>query len=105
VTVNGVAGVPPGAGAAFALEGAQPNPATGASGFSVSFSLPGDAPATLELLDLGGRRLLGREVGSLGGGRHTVSWQRESAGLPAGLYILRLSQAGRAASSKVVLVK
>ena len=105
VTVNGVAGVPPGTGPTFALEGAQPNPAAGSSGFTVSFSLPGDAPATLELLDLSGRRLLSREVGSLGGGRHTISWQRESAELPAGMYILRLSQSGRTASSKVVRVK
>jgi hypothetical protein len=103
--VNGLAGVPPPGGAEFALHGAWPNPATGSSGFTVSFSLPGSAPATLELLDLGGRRLLWREVGSLGGGSHVVSWQRESAELPAGMYVVRLSQGGRSASSKIVLVK
>lgn len=105
VTVNAVAGVPPPGGLEFALEGAAPNPATGPSGFTVSFSLPGSAPATLELLDLGGRRVLSREVGSLGGGSHVVSFQRESAALPTGVYVVRLSQGGRSATSKVVLVK
>ena len=104
VTVNYVTGVPPAGGAAFALGGAWPNPARGA-GFSISFSLPDGAPATLELLDLNGRRLLSREVGGMGAGSHVLPLQRESAGLAAGIYVVRLSQSGRSASSKVVLVK
>ena len=104
VMVNFVTGVPAAGGAAFALGGAWPNPARGA-GFSISFSLPDGAPATLELLDLNGRRILSREVGGLGAGSHVWPLQRESAGLAAGIYVVRLSQSGRSATSKVVLVK
>jgi hypothetical protein len=105
VTVTSVVGVPPVPATSFALGGAWPNPATGRSGFSISFSLPGSGAATLELLDLGGRRVLAREVGGMGGGSHVVSFQGEAARLPAGIYVVRLSQGGRSASSKVVLVK
>jgi hypothetical protein len=103
VTANFVLGVPRG-GAAFALGGAWPNPARGTA-FSISFSLANGEPATLELLDLNGRRVLSREVGGFGAGSHVLPLQRESAGLAAGIYVVRLSQAGRSASSKVVLVK
>jgi hypothetical protein len=97
-------GVPPGSGAQFALAGAWPNPAGPRAGFSVSFSLPGDDPATLELVDLNGRRVLSREVGSLGTGSHTLSLQNETAGLSSGVYLLRLSQRGHSLSTKVVLM-
>ncbi len=105
VTVNYVTGVPPSGAASFALGGAWPNPARGDAGFSIAFSLPDAAPARLELLDLHGRRVLEREVGSMGAGSHVLPLQRESSGLAAGIYVVRLSQAGRTASSKVVLVR
>ena len=70
----------------------------------MSFSLPGDDPATLELVDLNGRRVMSREVGSLGAGSHTLSLQSETAGLSSGVYLLRLSQRGHSLSSKVVLM-
>src|SRR5437867_5806894 len=54
----------------LALEGLSPNPATGA--LNVSFTLPNAAPAMLELLDVSGRRIAAREVGSLGAGFHFV---------------------------------
>jgi hypothetical protein len=105
VTANFVAGVPPAGGPAFALGGAWPNPARGAGGFSLSFSLPSAERATLELVDLNGRRVWSREVGSLGAGSHVLPLQGEASGLAAGIYVVRLSQAGKSASSKVVLVK
>src|SRR5207249_3733346 len=57
-------------GATLSLQGLRPNPAQGA--LSVAFSLPSAAPATLELLDLGGRRMATRDVGSLGPGRQVL---------------------------------
>jgi len=98
-------GAPPAGRAAFALAGAWPNPAGPHAGFTVSFSLPSDEPATLELVDLNGRRLLSREVGGLGAGSHTLSLQSETAGLSSGVYLLRLSQRGHSVSSKVVLMQ
>jgi hypothetical protein len=89
--------------AQFALRGAQPNPAT--TGFLVTFSLPAASPARLEVLDLSGRRIVQREVGSFGIGTHTVSLERETSGLPAGIYGLRLVQNGRVATSKVTIVR
>ena len=76
----------------FSLEGLRPNPAAGE--LTVSFTLPSATPATLELLDVSGRRLLSREVGALGIGHHRL---RLDAGLriAPGIYWLRLTQGGR----------
>ena len=52
--------------ARLALAGMLPNP--GGREAAVRFQLPRAAPARLELLDIAGRRLLRREVGSLGPG-------------------------------------
>jgi len=105
VTVVGVpSAVPPGSGR-LALAGAWPNPASAKGGLSIAFSLGGSQPAKLELLDLGGRRVLEREVGGLGAGSHVLSWSREASGLAAGDYVERLSQSGRALTSKVVLTR
>jgi hypothetical protein len=75
---------------AFALEGARPNPVVGRS-LSVYFTLPSAERAELELIDVAGRRVLEREVGSLGAGPHAVDLARDRA-LPSGLYLVRLTQ-------------
>jgi hypothetical protein len=69
---------------------------------SVSFTLPSGAPAALELLDVAGRRLLWREVGTLGAGSHRVDLAAGGQ-VPPGLYFVRLSQAGHVASSRVAI--
>jgi hypothetical protein len=76
----------------LALEGARPNPAVGE--LHVAFTLPREAPASLELLDVSGRQVAAREVGSLGPGRHLVSLE-EATRVPPGVYWLRLTQASR----------
>lgn len=84
----------------FAIGRVAPNPAT--VRMAVSFTLPSSEPATLELLDVSGRRWLDREVGSLGAGAHRV--ELSTAGrVPPGLYFLRLAQGGRVASSRVAI--
>jgi hypothetical protein len=87
--------------AAFALEGAIPNPAR--RGATVRFSLPDAQPAHLELIDIAGRRLMRREVGALGPGVHTVEL-RGDLDLAPSVYILRLESAGRTAVRRVVIV-
>jgi hypothetical protein len=87
---------------AFALDGVRPNPAFGGR-LLVHFALPGSEPASLELLDVAGRRVRERAVGSLGAGRHVVDL---SAGqrLKPGLYFLRLTQGASQRVARATLV-
>jgi hypothetical protein len=87
--------------AQLALAGLRPNPATGAN-LQVAFTLPNSAPARLELLDIAGRRIAEREVGSLGAGSH-VEPLGAGGRVPAGLYWLRLTQGGRALVTRAVV--
>lgn len=54
----------------------------------------------LELFDLAGRRVAGRDLASRGGAQ--VVELREAAGLPAGVYTLRLTLGDRSVSRRVV---
>jgi hypothetical protein len=85
----------------LSLEGARPNPTRGA--LRVWFALPSREPATLELIDVMGRRVLKREVGALGPGRHAVALGAPS--IRAGLYFLRLSQDGQTRIVRVAVVR
>lgn len=103
VVTHGVAlGVddPPTAPSPLALNEIRPNPA-GLAPF-IDFSLESWEPARIELLDIAGRTVLQRELGSPGPGRHALNLSA-SSGIRTGLYIVRLMQAGRSVSSKVVL--
>lgn len=88
--------------AALALSAAWPNPARDV--LSIAFALPDGAAASLELLDLAGRRVLRREVGSLGAGRHTVALNTGAVRAP-GVYFVRLVRAGESRSTRVCLVR
>ena len=92
----------PASGARLALQGVTPNPAR--HGFAVSFRLSDGSPAALELVDVTGRRVEAREVGSLGVGIHSVGLGRV-AGLESGAYWVRLSQAGRSVSRRVSVLR
>jgi hypothetical protein len=79
----------------------SPNPSVGI--LSLSFALPTAAPATLELIDIQGRRILVREVGAMGAGHHQLS-VGSSGGLRAGVYFARLTQGGQARTTKVAFL-
>ena len=100
VQVPSTTAVDPGRAVDFALMGASPNPAV--NQMSVSFVLTSEEPASLELLDVSGRRVLERPVGALGAGAHSIDITTAGR-IPAGLYFLRLKQAGRVASSRVAI--
>jgi hypothetical protein len=85
-------------GLSFALQRVAPNPV--AEEMTVSLVLPSSDLATLELVDVAGRRWLDREVGGLGAGMHRVDLAAEQ--VPAGLYFLRLVQGSRVATARVV---
>lgn len=101
---GGVLEVTPGStpAAAFALDGARPNPA--GRDLTVAFALPDESAARLELFDLAGRQLRTREVGDLGAGRHIVRLG-DGEPVPAGLYWLRLTRGDRALTSRVAVLR
>jgi hypothetical protein len=68
--------------------------------FSVTLTSP--ATARLELLDVSGRVVAGRDLSGLAPGSHEVSL--DSAAHP-GVYWARLSQGGKMVSTKVALVR
>jgi hypothetical protein len=86
----------------LSLEGARPNPAIGA--LSVAFTLPSKEAATLELIDIAGRRLARKDVGLLGPGSHLVALS-PSPTPRAGLYFLRLTQGGRVLHARVAMIR
>lgn len=69
----------------------------------VAFALSGAAAARLELLDVAGRLVCAREVGSLGPGHHACDLAAPGR-IRAGLYFVRLVQEGRAAVARVVVL-
>jgi hypothetical protein len=92
--------VPEGVG--FALAGVRPNPSPGGD-LTVSFSLDAGGPATLELLDVAGRRVRTHRVRPEPGA-HEIHWSG-SPRLAAGLYLVRLRQGDRERSTKVCVIE
>ena len=94
--------VPGEATLAFALDPVRPNPARGST-LRVHFTLASAAAASLEFLDVAGRRIAAREVGSLGPGHH---WLDLGAGrrLTPGLYLVRLRQGASVRVTRVVVL-
>ncbi len=87
----------------FALTGARPNPAR-LGALTVEMSLAVQGSGTLELLDLAGRRVAWRELGSLAAGRHTIPFP-ETASLAPGMHWLRLRQGAAVRTTGVVLTR
>jgi hypothetical protein len=86
----------------FALEGARSNPVPRGQ-MAVRFTLPTGERAVLELLDVRGRLVVARDVGSMGAGRHAVEL---SAGhrLASGVYFVRLTQGANVMVVRQVLL-
>jgi hypothetical protein len=98
---NGTVDVEPGI-AAFGLQPLR-NPSPGGR-LHVSFSLGTSAPATLELLDVSGRRVTRRQLGARGPGRYELVL---GAGrrLQSGIYFIRLVQGDRIATRRVSVLE
>jgi hypothetical protein len=88
--------------AEFGFESLGPNPTS--EGLTVAFSLSDATPAHLEVMDITGRRLLFRDLGGMGPGSHTT---KLSAGrrMPAGVYLVRLTQDERSRTTRWVVVR
>jgi hypothetical protein len=88
---------------ALAIRGVTPNPAVDAR-FRVEFSLRDGSPASLELMDVAGRALASRQVGTMGPGRHSLDLS-DGRALAPGIYFLRLTQGGSEVRSRAAVLR
>jgi hypothetical protein len=98
-------GVDPGA-VAFAFDPVAPNP--GRAPFDVRFGMPAAGPVSVDVYDLGGRRVRALAMGTFGAGRHLLRWDGNDAkGAPAtdGVYFVRLRAAGHDTVRRVALLR
>ena len=102
LTASGTVAVEDGEALSFALGTVRPNPTRG-DRLSVEFVLARAGAARLELLDVAGRLVIGREVGALGIGRHQVDLAAR-ARLTPGLYLVRLTQGAAVRVGRVVII-
>lgn len=93
---------PVGADVGFGIVQAAPNPARGA--IVATLELPNEGRALLELVDVSGRVLEWQEFSFMSQARGAVRFNGSGA-IPSGVYWLRLTQAGRVASRKVVVLE
>jgi len=85
----------------LALSAPWPCPAAGL--FSVTFNLPETADASLVLYDLAGRRVAVAAEGEYAAGRHEVVF--DAAGLPSGVYLLKLDTGCGVRTSRIVIAR
>lgn len=83
------------------LSAPYPNPAGGAA--AISFNLPEEARVTVGLYDLSGRRVATPLDAPLPGGRHSLAL--DTAGLEPGVYLVRLTADGEAATTRLAVVR
>jgi hypothetical protein len=86
----------------LALAGATPNPA--GPELRLSFTLPDDSPARLDVVDVAGRIVFGHEVGTLGAGEHVVDAGRDRR-LSPGLYLVRLTRGSQSLLRRAIVVR
>ncbi len=87
----------------LALCGVQPNPSLDGV-LLLRFTLPSAAPARVELVDVSGRRVVERELGSLGAGPHSLDLG-EGRRLAPGLYLVRLTQGTSVRVTRVTVLR
>jgi hypothetical protein len=96
-----IATVPDPEGAGLVIHRVRPNPAAGA--VAIGFRLASDAQATLEWLDVHGRRVLERRLAGLGPGDHVV--RVDPGSLPAGVYFVQLAQGEQRAVARMAYTR
>lgn len=65
-------------------------------------TLPGAAPARLTVVDVAGRVVASRDIGSLGAGTHDIALEERVA---AGVYLVQLEQSGQRVVRRAVVVR
>ncbi len=102
-----LASLPPSSGTAngaltFALGRLSANPSRGDA--TIAFTLPSSRPASLEVLDVTGRRIWARDVTSFGIGEHRVTLL-DGTHTPSGVYFVRLHQGERTATTRLTILR
>ena len=92
--------VPGAPAAALSLAPPWPNPAHGA--ISLSISLPSEGEATVELVDVAGRRVFRQSLGHLAPGPHAIPLQAFREPRAAGIYFVRLTHHGTSVAQRLV---
>ena len=102
-----IAGVAPaGGGRSLEFRAPWPNPARDAAAFA--WSQPREAPASLEVLDLSGRRVRALAPAASAAGPHRASWDlRDASGrrVAPGLYLVRLSVGGESRVRRIAVLE
>ena len=80
----------------------SPNPVAGP--ISLSFTLPSAEHAAVDLVDVAGRRIESHSIDPHGAGRYQLRLE-EVRGIASGVYIVRLTQAGRSVSRRACIVR
>lgn len=86
----------------LALRGAVPSLAVGGR-LQVEFTLGGQGPARIDMIDVAGRVVRAVEVGSRGPGAHSVELAGD-APLRPGIYFLRLRQSGEEVRARIAVI-
>ena len=102
-TPENTSGVPDAGHPGFGLKLVSPNPSPRGT-LKVELALPSGDPARLALMDVGGRVIAEREVGSLGAGRHILDLTTGRR-LAAGIYWMRLTQGLDARTARVTILQ
>ena len=102
VSVLPIAAPSSGATLGLSLGNVEPNPSRGRA--AITFSLPHAGDATLEILDVAGRRMGQQRLSGLSAGPHIVAVGASSAALAPGVYLLRLEQSGQSRVSRFCVV-
>jgi hypothetical protein len=84
------------------IDGPRPSPARGH--LTLALLLADASPATLELFDAAGRRVLAQRAAGLGAGAHVLPLDGSGA-MPAGIYLARLTQGRRAVAKRICVVR
>ena len=104
-TIDAVTGVGDHGPAALtlAIRRLTPNPAPGGR-LRVEFALRDASVARLELMDVAGRVLISKPVGTLGPGAHALDLSQGGA-LRPGIYFVRLTQGGSEATARAAVLR
>jgi len=79
------------------------SPAASSRGLEVTFSLPEARPASISLYDVTGRRVATHDISDLGAGMHTTRFGN-GAVLPAGIYVVQLTQGEHRVTARAALI-
>jgi len=71
----------------------------------VTFSLPAEGDAVLELVDVAGRRVFERLLGTLAAGAHSIRLDALPARIPSGVYFLTLKHGRESVAARVAVLK